>query len=194
VSEHEASAPPTVAVDDPDAVARAADALRAGGAVVLPTDTVYGLAALPGHEDVLAVLKDRPAEMPIAVLIAEPTTMPLPASATRLAAAFWPGPLTLLVPGDDGATVGLRCPDHDFVRALARRVGPLPTTSANKHGEPTARAAADAAASLVRPPALVVDGGACGDLASTVVDCTGARVVVAREGAVPERAIVAALS
>jgi tRNA threonylcarbamoyl adenosine modification protein (Sua5/YciO/YrdC/YwlC family) len=175
-------------------VARAADALRAGGAVVLPTDTVYGLAALPGQEEVLAVLKDRPAEMPIAVLIAEPTTMPLPASATRLAAVFWPGPLTLLVPGHDGTTVGLRCPDHDFVRALARRVGPLPTTSANKHGEPTARAAADAAASLVRPPALVVDGGACGDLASTVVDCTAAGVVVVREGAVAERAIVAALS
>jgi tRNA threonylcarbamoyl adenosine modification protein (Sua5/YciO/YrdC/YwlC family) len=179
-------------VDDPDAVDRAEAALLAGGAVVLPTDTVYGLAALPGHESLLADLKGRPDDMPIAVLIAEPDSSGLPALAAKLAAAFWPGPLTIVVATADGSgTIGLRCPDHAFVRGLARRVGPLPTTSANRHGAPTPATASEAAASLVRPPAFVVDGGWCEGSASTVVDCTGDAVVVLREGVLPGRDILA---
>ena len=177
-----------------DAVA----ALRAGGAVVLPTDTVYGLAALPEHVDVLYELKDRPASMPIAVLVADveqaSTIVRVDERAERLAAAFGPGPLTIVLPAVDGGdSIGVRCPDHDLVRALCRRVGPLPTTSANRHGAPTPATAAQAAAALAGDPALVIDGGRCGDNASTVVDLTGDGVVVLREGALPSAAVDAAL-
>jgi len=186
---------PIIAVDDADALDRAEAALRGGDAIVIPTDTVYGLAVLPGHEDLLAELKDRPATMPIAVLVADPDAVALPPLAATLARAFWPGPVTLVVPAPDGEeTTGLRCPDDDFVRALTRRVGPMPTTSANRHGRPTPPTASEAAQSLARPPVLVVDGGPRDGVASTVVDCTGAEAVVLREGAVPERSILAALS
>ena len=178
----------------------AAAALRDGGAVVLPTDTVYGLAALPGREELLHELKDRPAAMPIAVLVADveqaETIAVLDDRARRLAAAFWPGPLTLvLAPVEGDATIGVRCPDHDFLRALVARVGPLPTTSANRHGEPTPPTAAEAAAALSGVPALVVDGGPCGGVASTVVDVSdpGRPPVVLREGALPSAAVDAAL-
>ena len=179
-------------VDDAEAV------LRAGGAVVLPTDTVYGLAALPEHVDVLYELKDRPASMPIAVLVADveqaATIVHVDERARRLADAFWPGPLTLvLAPVEGDATVGVRCPAHELVRALAARVGPLPTTSANRHGVPTPATAAEAAAGLAGEPALVIDGGACGGVASTVVDLTGDDVVVLREGALPSTAVEAVL-
>jgi tRNA threonylcarbamoyl adenosine modification protein (Sua5/YciO/YrdC/YwlC family) len=186
--------PPVVSADDPDAVERAAAALAAGDAVVIPTDTVYGLAVLPGGEDLLATLKDRPPEMPIAVLVADVAAVPLPPVAAALAETFWPGPVTLVVldPGKDGATVGLRCPDHEFARALARSVGPLPTTSANRHGRATSPTAVEAAAGLTGAPGLVVDGGRCGGVPSTVVDCTGERVSVLREGAVSTTAILAA--
>jgi len=181
---------------DVDAVVRV---LEAGGAVVLPTDTVYGLAALPGHEDRLYELKDRPESVPIAVLVADLEQAArigrLDARARRLAEAFWPGPLTVVVDRVDGAgTVGLRCPDHDLVRAVAARVGPLPTTSANRHGVPTPSVAAEAAASLAGEADLVVDGGPCGAVASTVVDLTGDEPQVLREGAVPSEAVLAALA
>ena len=173
-------------------------ALRGGGAVVVPTDTVYGLAALPGNEDVLYTLKDRPDSVPIAVLVADveqaTTAGRFDERALRLADAFWPGPLTIVVETTaGGSTVGIRCPDHDLVRALCRRVGPLPTTSANRHGVPTPPTAAEAADSLAGVPALVIDGGPCGGVASTVVDMTGDAPVVLREGAVPSSAVEAAL-
>ena len=176
----------------------AVEALRAGGAVVLPTDTVYGLAALPGHQDLLYDLKGRPASVPIAVLVADveqaATIVRLDDRARRLADAFWPGPLTIvLAPVAGDATVGVRCPAHELVRALAARVGPLPTTSANRHGQPTPRTAAEAAAALAGQPALVIDGGPCGDTASTVVDLTGEQLVVLREGALSSAAIEVAL-
>jgi L-threonylcarbamoyladenylate synthase len=173
-------------------------ALRDGGAVVLPTDTVYGLAALRGNEDVLYALKDRPDAVPIAVLVADITQATtvgrFDERARRLADAFWPGPLTIVVETiDGGATVGIRCPDHDLLQELCARVGPLPTTSCNRHGQPTPATAAEAAASLAGAPALVIDGGRCGGVASTVVDMTGGAPVVLREGAVPSGAVDAAL-
>lgn len=188
-----------VAITDADALDRAEAALRRGGAIVVPTDTVYGVGALPGHEDVLAQLKGRPESMPIAVLVADPqqaTTLGrLEGDARRLADRFWPGPLTLVLAAHGGeATVGVRCPDHDFVRALAARVGPLPTTSANAHGRPTPATAAEAAGALHGRVALAVDGGACGGVASTVVDATVSPPRVLREGALPSEAIEAALT
>jgi L-threonylcarbamoyladenylate synthase len=181
----------TVPVDDPSALDRTVAALLAGSAVVVPTDTVYGLACLPGHQAQLLELKGRPASVPIAVLVADPaqaevaTGRPLPAGAAALAAAFWPGPLTLVLPSAAGHTLGVRCPAHAFVRAVAAAVGPIATTSANRHGEPTPAGAVEAAASLTGAVAVVVDGGTLAAVASTVVDATGEAPVVLRDGPIP---------
>jgi L-threonylcarbamoyladenylate synthase len=184
-----------LAVDDPGAVAAVVEALRAGEAVVVPTETVYGVAALPSRTDLLLELKGRPASVPIAVLVADvhqavaAAGRPLPPMGERLAAALWPGPLTLVVPTAEGATLGVRCPDHDFVRRVAAEVGPVATTSANRHGEPTPPGAAEAAASLAGPVAVAVDGGHLDGRASTVVDVTGDEPRVLREGPIGSAAL-----
>jgi tRNA threonylcarbamoyl adenosine modification protein (Sua5/YciO/YrdC/YwlC family) len=190
-----------VTMDDDTALDAAAQALRAEQVVVLPTDTVYGLAALPQSAravDELAVLKDRPPSMPIAILVAsreQALTLAgaVPDAAERLMEAFWPGPLTLVLPARDSdgpQTVGIRCPDHEFVRDLAQRVGPLAVTSANRHGQPTDETAAGAAHSLAREVALVIDGGRCAGIASTVVDATDPNLPLLREGSIRREAIV----
>ena len=186
-------------VTDPTVVDRVTAALHAGRAVVLPTDTVYGLAALPAHQDELLRLKGRPADVPIAVLVADVTQaevaagLPLTPLAATLAAAFWPGPLTLVVPSLAGSTLGVRCPDHDLVRAVAAAVGPIATTSANRHGEPTPTTAVEAATSLVGDVALVVDGGTLASAASTVVDAVGDQPVILREGSIGSAEVAAAV-
>jgi L-threonylcarbamoyladenylate synthase len=152
-------------------------------------------ADLPGAVDRLAALKDRAAEQPVALLVASieqaGTVGVLSAAARRLAERWWPGPLTLVLArhpgldwdlGEPADTVGVRVPDHDLVRGLATAVGPLATTSANRHGEPTPPTAAEAAAILTGLPDLVVDGGRCAGMASTVVDATGVEPVVLRAG------------
>ncbi len=208
VAARPAASPADDADTDPD-VEQAVLALRAGEAIVVPTDTLYGLAALPtvpGAVDRLFALKGRPADMPIAVLVAGieqvETLAKLPDVARRLADAFWPGPLTMVLPrragvdlplGEPHATIGVRWPDHPVIAALAEAVGPLATTSANRTGEPTPPTAAEAAASLVGDVAVVLDGGACAGTASTVVDLTGADLRVLREGGITEAALRAAL-
>lgn len=188
-----------VAVDDPTALDRVVAALRAGEAVVVPTETVYGVATLPDRRGLLLELKGRPESVPIAVLVADAvqaevaTGTPLPPLALALAARFWPGPLTLVLPTGAGPTLGVRCPDHHFVRAVAAAVGPIATTSANRHGEPTPTTATAAAASLGGAVAVVVDGGALTGVASTVVDVTGARPVVLRQGPIRSAEIEAAV-
>lgn len=186
---------------DPAVVARAASLLRAGAAVVVPTDTVYGLAALPsvgGATDRLFSLKGRSADVPIAVLCHDAAQAfeladgsRIGADVRRLAAHLWPGPLTLVLPrrpglalplGHPPTTVGVRCPDHALVRALAAEVGPLATTSANRHGEPTPPTAREVADALGPAVALVVDGGPCSGAPSTVVDATRAPWRLLREG------------
>ena len=183
-------------------MAEAADVLRQGGAVVVPTDTVYGLAVradLPGAAGRLAACKGRAAEQPIAVLVdsvaqAEEVAI-VPAWARVLVDRWWPGPLTLVLrrrPGVDwdlgqpAATLGVRVPAHGGLRALAAAVGPLATTSANGHGLPTPPTAAAAAGALDRGPDLVVDGGRCEGAASTVVDATGDVPLVLRAGPIIE--------
>lgn len=178
----------------PDGWTQALDAAEAvllgGGTVVLPTDTVYGLAALPsvaGATDQLFALKDRAADHPLAVLVADADqalTLCVPPPSTVLAwmHSIWPGPLTVVLERSDLAlglalgsgrsTIGVRCPGHPFLRELAARVGPLATTSANRSGQPTPVDAAAAAASLTAPVGLVVDGGPAGTVASTVVGAT----------------------
>ncbi len=178
------------------------EVLRAGGVVLLPTDTLYGIAVRadrPGAVDLLATLKDRAAEQPVAVLVATAEQADavgiVPDWARPVVERWWPGPLTMVLArqpglawdlGEPSATVGVRVPAHDLVRALAAEVGPLATTSANRHGEATPVSAADAAAALTRPPDLVVDGGPCAGTASTVVDATGPAPVVLRVGPITE--------
>jgi tRNA threonylcarbamoyl adenosine modification protein (Sua5/YciO/YrdC/YwlC family) len=200
-----------VSVDDADCFGLAARALAAGQAIVVPTDTVYGVAvalSVPGATRQLFVLKDRPDEVPIAVLVASAAQAgelvePLTGPAERLVRALWPGPLTVVLRrradvlvdiGGDGSTVGVRCPDHELLRALAVEVGPLATTSANRHGEPTPPTARAAAAALTSDVALVVDGGPCLGVASTVVDGTDPALGILRAGPItPEQVQAAAL-
>jgi L-threonylcarbamoyladenylate synthase len=167
--------------------------LRAGRPVVVPTDTVYGLAvdaSRPGALDRLYDLKERPAELPIAVLVAAvaqaATIVDMGEAARRLAGRHWPGALTMVLPAHDGGRLGVRLPAHPVPRALAALVGPLSTTSANLHGQPTpAEAPAVAAVFGPAPDLLVIDGGACGGTASTVVRVEGdGRIEVLRQGAV----------
>ena len=191
--------------DGPDARAEAARVLAGGGIVALPTDTVYGIAVsidTPGGIERLFAAKQRPPDKAIALLIADAAQAgelgELNQPATTLAAAFWPGGLTLVLRrrpgralpalGADGKalqTIGLRVPDHETPRALARAVGPLPTTSANRSGEPEARDAAEIQALLGDAVDLILDGGpAHGGPASTVVDTTVRPVRILREGAI----------
>ncbi len=182
--------------------------LRAGGVVVLPTDTVYGLAALPTSEravDRVFTLKGRRADVPIAVLCATAEQAlalggPVPGVA-EVADRFWPGPLTLVLPrragltlhlGEPVHTIGLRVPDHALVRAVAERTGPIAVTSANRHGEPTAATADAAAASLDGAPDLVVDGGPLEAAASTVVDATTSPWTALRHGPIDPAEVIAA--
>ena len=186
-----------VPLADPVAVVAAEAALRGGEAIVVPTDTVYGLAALPEHEDALFSLKGRPASVPIAVLVESleqaRRIVTLTPAAERVARAFWPGPLTLVLARIDGsATLGVRCPDHSFVRALARRVGPLSVTSANRHGQPTPVTATEVAAALDGHVGLVVDGGRCDGAASTVVDGCDETLTILRAGPISAEQVRAA--
>lgn len=195
-----------IPADDPGTVDVVVTALTAGEVVVLPTETVYGLAARAGDVAAtarLATLKRRSAGQALAVLVADVarglTLVDDPAGVARaFADRWWPGPLTLvvrragtasgLVLGGDPSTIGVRCPDDAFVRAVADRVGPLATTSANRHGHPTPATAARAAAALDGPVGCVVDGGPRRGPASTVVDLTVDPAVVLRAGALaPDR-------
>lgn len=183
--------------------AAAAEALRAGRVVGIPTDTVYGLAAdpaRPGATTAIFLAKGRPAQLELPVLVADRAQAEALAGpdglgpvARRLAERFWPGALTIVVrraPGVDwdlggaGTTVGLRCPAHDVARALCRAVGPLATTSANRHGSPPL-ATAGALVAEFGPELEVVDGGRCDGDPSTVVDATAGPPVCLRQGAVP---------
>lgn len=189
--------------DDDAGRAEAADVLRTGGIIALPTDTVYGIAVALGTPDGVERLfaaKRRPPDKGIMLLLAEAAQAPeigaWPAAAATLAEAFWPGGLTLIVPQRPdvplppaltagAATIGLRVPDHPAPRALAARVGPLPTTSANRSGDPEAADADAIVRELGDAIELVLDGGpAHGGPASTVVDCTVEPPRVLRAGAV----------
>jgi L-threonylcarbamoyladenylate synthase len=192
--------------------AAAVEVLQAGRLVGLPTDTVYGIGCALGAPrgiERLFEAKARPPDKAIMLLLAETeqaTEVALFGPAARvLAAAGWPGGLTLVLPQKAGAalpailtagtpTIGLRLPDHDAPRALAAAVGPLPVTSANLSGRPTAMTAAAIAADLGHALDLILDGGpARSDRPSTVIDCSGDRPRVLREGAIPVAALAAVL-
>jgi tRNA threonylcarbamoyl adenosine modification protein (Sua5/YciO/YrdC/YwlC family) len=199
---------------DPVAVERAAAALDRGEVIAIPTETVYGLAALPAADSVerLIQAKQRSTDKGIQLLVDSigqaAQLCVLSAAAARLAQEFWPGGLTLVLdrlPGSDlplllgggRATLGLRLPDHDLPRALVRMLGPLAASSANVTGRPPATTAEVVIDSLSDVVSLVVDDGPVrGGVSSTVVDCSGPAAnapVVLREGAIATSQILAAL-
>jgi L-threonylcarbamoyladenylate synthase len=191
---------PTARAEGLDA---AAAAIARGELVLLPTDTVYGVAAdafTPAAVTGLLAAKNRGRTMPVPVLIAESSTLAglvvnLPPVAHELARAFWPGGLTLVLEhapslawdlGDAEGTVAVRLPDDELARELLRRTGPLAVSSANRSGRPAATTAEEAVGQLGAQAAVVLDGGPrTGSGASTIVDCTGTVPRVLRVGAVP---------
>lgn len=184
------------------ALDEAVHVLGRGGLVVLPTDTVYGIAAdafTPPAVQALLDAKGRGRQMPPPVLMPSAATLPglardVAAGALALAEAFWPGALTLVVAaqpslawdlGDTHGTVALRVPDHPAALALLRRTGPLAVSSANLTGHPAATTAQEARDQLGEAVAVYLDGGlAPGGVASTIVDATGPVLRVLRAGAI----------
>lgn len=200
---------------DPAAIERAAAALVAGELVAFPTETVYGLGARADQDAAVARIfaaKGRPSEHPLIVHVAEPSdgivfASQRPVAARRLIDAFWPGPLTVIVPralgmaaaaagGQD--TIGLRCPAHPVARALlaaARRQGVLGVAapSANRFGRVSPTLASHVVAEF-GDELLVLDGGACEvGIESSIVDCSGAHPVLLRPGVLGRERIEAVL-
>lgn len=179
-------------------IQQAAEAIEQGRVVGVPTDTVYGVGADPWNEDAvesLYHLKGRPEHKPIGLLAASVDQVAEIADlgpGETLARAHWPGALTLVVaprvviPDWVGSavmrTVGIRVPDHDLLRSLLERTGPLAVTSANRSGEPEALDDRAARALFGDEVAVYLPGRCPGGTASTVVDVTGGSLVVLREG------------
>ena len=173
------------------ALETAREAVAEGQCVVFPTDTVYGIGCAAFDTEAAAGLlraKKRGRDMPPPVLIAEASMLRaiagrIPAAAKDLVARFWPGALTIIVKaqrslpldlGDTRGTVAVRVPDHDQVRDLLRRTGPMAVSSANISGQPAATTAGEARRMLAEAVAVYLDGGrAPGGKASTIIDFTG---------------------
>ena len=187
---------------------RVVAALQEGQIVLLPTDTVYGLAVMATNSAALAAvfaLKQRPVDTSVAVLVADTTQaaryVDLGADGNALAERFWPGALTIVANRiDNGAvaagtdsTLGVRCPDDDFVRLVASIVGPLAASSANLHGQPTPELCSEVA-ELFDTVQIVVDGGPRQGSASTVVSIVDGAPVLLRQGPISMANINAALS
>lgn len=169
-------------------IAAAAEAVAAGNCVVFPTDTVYGIGADAFSGEAVQKLldaKDRGKDMPPPVLVAEPSmlralTADVPKDAAALAAAFWPGALTLILKaqktlnlkvGETDNTVAVRVPDHDDARTLLRSTGPLAVSSANISGQPATITCDEARSALGDSVAVYLDGGTLtGQGASTIID------------------------
>jgi L-threonylcarbamoyladenylate synthase len=197
--------PPAEAID------LAVKALAGGDIIGLPTDTVYGLAADPFHtgaSDRLFRLKGRPRNVELPVLVgSEDQALGLctavPATARLLMRRYWPGPLTLVLPrrpdldadlGEEDATIGIRCPAHPVPLAICEQIGPIATTSANRHKDPALTTAREVSEALGPELVLVLDAGVCNGEPSTVVDCTGELAKVLREGPLSSREIAAILA
>lgn len=194
------------------ALDRAAEVLRRGGLVAIPTETVYGLAADALDEfavDGIFRAKGRPATNPLIVHVADATmarglAASWPAAAESLTAALWPGPLTIVLPRNaavpdivtaGGPTVALRCPEHRLARLLIARSGiPLAAPSANRSERVSPTTALHVLESLGNRIDLILDGGPCArGIESTVVDCTVTPPRILRPGPVARQALEAAL-
>ena len=201
-----AIAPPVLAVDrgqaDPAAVARGAEVLRGGELLIFPTETLYALggrALDPGAAARVRAAKGRPGGQPLPLIVADreqarAACARWPGEAERLAAAFWPGPLTLVLPAAAAlppevtagtGTVAVRVPGLPLAVALCAAAGPIISTSANRSGEPGPVTCADAVRGVGPFAALAMDGGPGGALPSTIVDLAGPEPRLVRAGAVP---------
>lgn len=193
---------------DPGAIDRAAEIIRAGGVVAVPTETFYGLAADASSAQAVArifEIKGRPASMALPLVAANVEQVErilglLDARSARAAARFWPGPLSLVLPAVPAvatrdATVAVRVPGHDFVRHLCDRADALLTaTSANRTGQPPTQTADDVVASLGSLVDLVIDGGRTpGGKPSTIADLRMGEPRLIRDGAVAWSEVLAAI-
>ena len=196
--------PTSIRFDDPRVWDLCLDVLDGGGCIVVPTDTVYGIASHADNPSALQRVKGRTDAFPPPILIADieaawELVHPVRVEVERLARRFWPGPLTLILPTDrtdlslahDIGTLGLRVPDHNELRELLRRTGPLVVSSANKHGHQPATTVEEAISQLGDEVGLYVDSGPTpGPSPSTVVDCQ-AGIEVVRVGLIPREQILA---
>jgi L-threonylcarbamoyladenylate synthase len=191
-------------------IGEAARMIRDGLIVAYPTDTVYGLAVDPRNAtavDRLFALKGRPDTSALTLIAAEVDQVRMAArltpAAERLARAWWPGPLTIVVPADEvlaaavlagGRTVGVRVPDHAVAVALAREAGfCITATSANRSGEPAASAGDAVRAAFPGLDALVDGGPAPGGAPSTIVAALAEDVTLIRAGAVAWERVLTSL-
>jgi len=197
----------------PGALDFALERLSAGLLVGIPTETVYGVCALPNQESVakLIAAKQRSNEKGIQLLVDSleqvRSVAVVTAAAEQLAERFWPGGMTIVLErrrdvdmtpllGGGRSTLGLRLPDHDVPRNLARRLGPIAASSANVSGQPDATTASLVEQALGDELELILDDGPVrGGTPSTVVDCSDESVPprVLREGAISAEDIAAAL-
>ncbi len=186
----------------------AVQAIRRGGVIAIPTDTVYGLACDPANPAAVSriyAIKRRPDGLELTLLTASladvEDDVDLSPAARTLAAAYWPGALSIVstlrsrrwaIPRD-GSTLSVRVPDHPIALELLRRTGPLATTSANRHGEPAPDTAEGVTAALSAEVDCVLDGGRSAGLASTIIDCTTTTPRVLRDGPISATALLSLL-
>lgn len=173
--------------------------LAEAGIVLVPTETFYGLAADPFSREAVAKvlhIKHRPKDIPLPVLAADWDQVDrltvVPEAWRHRLETVWPGPVTAvlptrtLLPASPGGTVAVRIPGHLMLRELLFETGPLTGTSANRHGDRPAVDVPTALKSLADAPDLALDGGQVpGGRPSTLVDLTGERVLVLRQGTEP---------
>lgn len=195
----------TLKATDPAALERAAEIIRRGGVVAVPTETFYGLAANATHQIAIArifEIKGRAQTKALPLVAASLQQVsailgPLDDKTARAAKAFWPGPLSLVVTATPQlSSVAIRVPGHAFVRALCERAGALLTsTSANLTGEPAAETADAVAAALGALVDLIVDDGpAAGGKPSTIVDLRGETPRLVRDGAIAWERVLESLT
>ncbi len=188
---------------DPQALAQAATILRNGGLVAFPTETVYGLGAdatNPRAIERLNHVKGRPPDKPYSLHLHSPEQVrafvaTVPPLAMRLMERFWPGPLTIVMPGADGKSVGFRLPDHPIAQAFLKACDvPVAAPSANRSGSPPPTDAQEVLAALGGAIECVLDGGPTVlGRESTVVEIVDGRIEIRREGAIAKDAILAAI-
>ena len=199
-----------IKADNSCAISHAVDVIQHGGLVAFPTDTVYGLAALPFKVEYVEGLfsaKGRNNTRAVAILVGDYPDLQrvvdkFDERSLRLAHRFWPGPLTLVVSklpalpdvlSRDG-TIGVRMPDHPVALELLRKIGPLAVTSANISGEDNANTAEEVHRQLSGRVHLIVDGGkTSGGVPSTVLDCISQSLRVLRQGPITLETIETAL-
>lgn len=189
--------------DTPGAVAEMAAYLQQGHLVIFPTDTVYGIGADAFNEAAIARLyeaKQRPSAKAIPILLADLSDIwrvahTVPVTAETYIQQFWPGPLTLIVPKhpalpsniSDNDGIAVRIPASEIARAVIRAAGgAVATSSANRSGQPPATTAAQAMSQLRDwVTAVLDDGPSLHNVASTILDCTGATPKLVRQGPIP---------